>query len=90
MDLVVADAELEGMEREIADALEALVGAGERYVALLEKLGAMGYVSEAVGAALAEHGAAVSAALEKLSDASDPLERGVSALIREIDTIDKL
>ena len=90
MDLVVADAELHDLCGRTAGAVGELVQVGRRFTSLLDKMGALGYVSEAMSAALAERSAVVREALGCLAAAREPMEEGVSRLIAAIDDIDRL
>lgn len=90
MKLIVADAELDQQTAYEMEEVEALIGLGNQFVSRVEKLMKLGYVSEAVSAALAERCNVVTTALVQLQIATQPLSSTVSAFVNAIDDIDHL
>lgn len=90
MNLVVGDAELKGVLGQTTSAMEEIDLLGTRFVALLNKMKAMGYVSEAMDVALSERAQTVTSALEVFKQGKDPMSNAVSSLISTIDGIDRL
>lgn len=90
MNLVVGDAELEGVLGQTTSAMKEIDGLGRRFVDLLNKMRGMGYVSEAMDASLSERAQTVTSALNLFGEGMDPMSDSVTSLISTIDSIDHL